>query len=126
MAALVGSVGERCDIPIRAGNTLGPYEVQETDVDTGDPIDFTGATITGWVKRAGAAGDAIALTIDVTDAAGGKYTISLDMSVTAGLVGGSFFAPRATYGYKVDVTWPDNTKETRLYGQLRVVDALPS
>jgi len=46
----IGSIGERLDIILRQGSTLGPFIVRLTD-SFGAPIDLTGATIQGQVRK---------------------------------------------------------------------------
>lgn len=46
----IGSIGERLDIVLRQGSTLGPFIVTLTNPN-GTPVDLTGATISGQVRK---------------------------------------------------------------------------
>lgn len=92
----IGSIGNRLDLLIRQGGTFGPVTDTLANPD-GSPVDLTGATIRGQIRKQ-PSDTAIVASFDVviTNALGGEYTFGLPASTTAGITAGA------------DVTKPDS------------------
>ena len=89
--AQIGSIGERLDIILRQGSTLGPFIVTLTD-SNGAPIDLTGATIAGQVrKNATDTGNPIA-TFDIVyiNRVAGQFSFGIAKAVTALIPAGEY------------------------------------
>lgn len=52
MPITIQQIGERVDLQVRQGSTLGPIQSQLTDKATSLPIDLTNKTVRGMVRRA--------------------------------------------------------------------------
>lgn len=87
MALEIGVVGEELNLRIRQGATFGPYEFVMQNPDT-TPVDLTGCTIRGQIRRDANSTVALTLTVPITDAANGEYELSLTDEQTAGLRAG--------------------------------------
>lgn len=98
----VDLTGPRWDLPIRRGvSLLFDYVQKYTDSDgvhlAGDPVNLTGCTFAGQIRRTKSSSAIIAsLTFTVTDAAAGEVTVSLDKSLTS-LLTASRYVWDATY-----------------------------
>jgi hypothetical protein len=91
----IGYYGERLDLLIRQGATLGPFEAQmfgpvdennPTHVAQGygDPINLTDCTIRGKIRKTALSATVTAdLVCTITDALLGKYTFGLSATATA-------------------------------------------
>lgn len=104
----IGSIGERLDIILRQGSTLGPFIVRLTD-SLGVPIDLTGATIQGQVrKNALDAGNPVAtFEIVYIDRADGKFSFGIPRSVTIDIPAGEYQKDEASQ-YKWDMELIDS------------------
>lgn len=89
--AQIGSIGERLDIILRQGSTLGPFLVTLTNPN-GTPIDLTGCTIQGQVrKNALDTGNPIAsFDIVYIDRINGKFSFGIARTVTVAIPAGEY------------------------------------
>lgn len=125
MSDKLGTIGTRLDIDIRAGDTLGPYEVEEKD-EAGVPLNLTGCTIAGAVSKRGVADADVPLTIVNINLAIGKYSFELATAQSAALVGNDFFKADSVYAWKLTMTMSTGKTYTRYYGSVNVaLAALP-
>ena len=119
----LGTAGQRIDIDLRVGDTLGPYTISEA-AGTGVaavPINLTGCVITGAISRRGAPDGDTPLTIVNIDLAQGTYSFELTAAQSTMLLATDFFAADAAYAYKLTITYPNGTTYTRLYGLINVM-----
>jgi len=128
MALKLGSIGERIDIDLRAGSTLGPFDVALAD-ETGAAINLTGCTFDGAVSKrdAGATSD-VALTVAIVSAPAGTLRFSLASASTGAFDGASsdFFSARADYAWALFWTDSAGTRQPLFYGAVNVAaEALP-
>ena len=106
--AQIGSIGERLDIILRQGSTLGPFIVTLTNPN-GTPFDLTGATISGQVrKNATDTGNPIA-TFDIVyiNRVAGQFSFGMTKSVTALIPAGEYQKDDASQ-YKWDMELVDS------------------
>ncbi len=84
----IGYIGERLDLLIRQGATLGPFACTLTNPD-GSPVNLAGATIRGQIRKKPADTTVVAsLAVNVLDAVNGLYSFALDAATTATIVAG--------------------------------------
>lgn len=107
--AQIGSIGERLDIILRQGSTLGPFLVTLTD-KLGVPIDLTGATIQGQVrKNALDMGAPVAVfAISYVNRVLGQFTFGIPRSETVNIPAGEYQKDEASQ-YKWDMEFLDST-----------------
>lgn len=80
--ATLGYIGERLDLLVRQGATLGPFDATMQNPD-GSAVNLIGATIRGQVRKK-ALDPTVVTDVDVTitDAALGKYSFGLSVAKT--------------------------------------------
>jgi len=84
----LGYIGEKLNLLIRQGATLGPHVVTARNPDT-TPVNLTGATIRGQIRKTALNPViTIALTVTMTDAVNGVFEFGLTDEQTAALVAG--------------------------------------
>ena len=89
--AQIGFRGERLDLLVRQGATLGPFEVTLTNPND-TPVNLTGCTIRGEVRKNALDGGAPVATFNVVivDAVAGKFSFEIPYAVTATIRAGEF------------------------------------
>lgn len=104
----IGFIGERLDIIVRQGTNLGPYLVTLTDKN-GSPIDLTGCTIQGQVrKNALDQGEPVAeFEVVYTDRTAGQFSFGMGHAITALIPAGEFQKDEASQ-YKWDMELQDS------------------
>ena len=85
-----------------------------------NPVNLNGATITGAIRERPGATLAGTLTCTVTDAAGGKVTITISDELTALIAASSSYAKAKTYYYDVLLERSDGVAYYILYGKMSV------
>ncbi len=110
--AQIGSIGDRLDIVLRQGSTLGPFLVTLTD-KLGVPIDLTGGTIRAQVrKNALDIGSPVAVfTITYVDRVLGKFTFGIPREETVTIPAGEYQKDEASQ-YKWDMEFLDSTNRS--------------
>jgi hypothetical protein len=133
----VGQLGERLDLSIRKGATFGPvrFEMSSPDgtltpvptvppVAEADyvPVNLTGCTIRGQIRRTAAdASPVTSLVVTITDAAAGRYEISLAAATTATLEAGpNGFSAQSLYAWDLELEDAAGRVTPLYYGQARV------
>lgn len=104
----IGSIGERLDIVLRQGSTLGPFIVTLTNPN-GTPVDLTGATIEGQVrKNATDAGTPVA-TFDIVyiNRLAGQFSFGMSKATTVSIPAGEYQQDEASQ-YKWDMELTDS------------------
>lgn len=87
--AQIGFKGEKLDLLIRQGATFGPFVVTTLNPDGITPVNLTGCTMRGQIRKlAKSAVAAATLNCVITDAPGGVYQFELSDAVTASLKAG--------------------------------------
>lgn len=116
----IGNIGERLDLLIRQGATFGPFTATMENPD-GSPVDLTGATIRGQIRKK--PGDtAVAAQIEVVSDydATGVYSFGLAETVTRAITcGASIDLPASLYVWDLELV--QGAQVTPLYwGEVRV------
>lgn len=119
----IGSIGERVDIDLRAGDTLGPFSLTFTD-EAGTAIDLTGSTLTASMSKQDDTGADIVMTATVTNAALGQATLTLAYADTSALASNDFFNKAASYAWRLVLTDSQGTKWTLMYGTVNVASGM--
>lgn len=113
----IEQVGERLDLTVRQGSTLGPIRHQLAD-QADNPIDLTGCIVRGQVRKTALATEVTANLVityapDRTD---GWYTFGLPASVTENIIAGaSANAPESTYVWDSELVLADGVTVIPLY-----------
>ncbi len=117
----ISIVGERLDLEVRQGSTLGPIRHQLSMPDD-TPFDLTGYTFRAAVRRS-AANTKIVATFDITmpSPEEGWYEMKLTDEVTAAFeVGISSTAVESRYAWDSEMETPDGDVTPLFFGELRV------
>ena len=106
--AQIGSIGERLDIILRQGSTLGPFIVTLTD-SNGTPIDLTGATITGQVRKNALDTGSPVATFDIVyiNRVAGQFSFGMAKATTVAIPAGEYQQDEASQ-YKWDMELTDS------------------
>lgn len=123
--AEAGSIGARLDLYLRAGDTLGPYTATLKN-NAGVAVNLTGYTFTGAVSKLNDADGDVALTCTITDAVNGKVQFKLASTTSMGTSTSNFFVASATYSWYLKGTDSVGSKQTYLYGYVKVARELPT
>lgn len=113
----IEQVGERLDLTIRQGSTLGPIRHALADQDDA-PIDLTGCIVRGQVRKTALATEVIAdfVVAMAPDPTEGWYMFGLPADVTEGIVAGlSANAPESTYAWDSELVLADGVTVIPLY-----------
>jgi hypothetical protein len=87
--ATLGTFGEKYDLCIRQGATFGPIRAQMFNPDNVTPVNLTGATVRGQIRKKALDAAVVAtLACVITDPLLGKYEFGLDVFVTTVLIAG--------------------------------------
>lgn len=84
----LGDIGEKIDLKIRQGADFGP--ITETLVNPdGTPVDLTGCTLRGQIRRAGLSAEVVAeITFEISLATDGLIRWGMTNAVTGGIPAG--------------------------------------
>lgn len=106
--AQVGFLGERLDLLVRQGATLGPFVVELSNPDL-SPVNLTGCTIRGQVrKNATDIGTPVAqFNVVMVDVLNGKFSFEIPNTVTETIPAGEFQKDAASQ-YKWDMELEDS------------------
>lgn len=122
------NIGERLDLEVRQGSTLGPYRNQlyhkrEQPSDPLEPLDLTDAIIRGQVRKT-ATDDAVVAEFQITIAADptqGYYDFGISAAVTAAIPAGvSMAAKDSVYYWDTECELPSGRVLPLHYGALRI------
>ncbi|MFM2053614.1 MAG: hypothetical protein RL456_1651 [Pseudomonadota bacterium] len=117
----IGSIGQRLDLLIRQGATLGPFPCTMTNPDA-TPVNLTGATIRGQIRKKPADAAVIAsFDVTVTDATAGKYTFGLTATATAAITAGADVTkPESLYVWDMELEDAAGRVTPLFWGDARV------
>lgn len=120
--AKVGYIGEKLDLVIKQGSTLGPFTATMTYADGVTPFDLTGCTIRGQIrKRALDATVVEDLQVTITDAPAGQYEFGLDVAATTAMVAGENMTdPASKYVWDMELVRADASILPLYYGGVSV------
>jgi hypothetical protein len=85
---VLGYIGEKLDLLVKQGSTLGPFRVTLLNVDQ-TPVNLTDCTVRGHVRKKALSADITALfAVSITEAATGKFEFGLPDEITAAIPAG--------------------------------------
>lgn len=85
---VLGYIGEKLDLLVKQGSTLGPFRVTLRNID-GTAVNLVGCTVRGHVRKKALDIALVAtLTINVTEPANGKFDFGLPDEITATIPAG--------------------------------------
>lgn len=122
------AVGERLDLEVRRGMTLGPIPHSIVLDDGNDtPFDLTGYAFQSFIRPYQGTDDGVVMSFDTSRLVDGIYTFGLSDETTLLLrAGKSLFSPTSRYFWQTSMTDPDGRVIPLYYGELRVApDAAP-
>lgn len=122
----VGTIGERLDLVVRAGDTLGPFTVQITDGVTGDPVNLTGTTFEAAVSELDTEDGLLPITVTVTDAVNGWISLKQASTDDLETPDSTFFKAASAYSWYLKRTDSAGNKLTLLYGYVKVAAKEPT
>lgn len=115
------NIGERLDLRIRQGATFGPFRVEMKNPDN-SPVDLTGKTIRGQIRRSGLSGVLIvAFTVTMLNAVGGIFEFGLTDEQTATLFqpGENFLDSDSAYTWDMEIESANGQVTALYYGTVR-------
>lgn len=119
--ARIGTIGERLDLLIRQGATLGPFVCSMSNPD-GTPVDLTGVLITGQIRKTPASPQVAAqLEVRVTNPVAGQYEFGLSAITSAALTAGADISrPESAYVWDLELHDTLGRVIPLYYGEARV------
>lgn len=117
----IGTKGANLDLLIRQGATFGPNTVTLKN-SQGMPINITGATIRGQIRKTATAGVSATVTAALTNASGGQFVWSISAAQTAALMAdsNSETASASLYVWDMEIQYADGTIYPLVYGDVQV------
>ena len=114
----LSNVGQRQDFDIRVGASFGPFALTFLNPD-GTPLDLTGGTLAGHVRKTPGGAKVADISFSVVDAALGKATMDFTSVASVLTAGASLEDAAGRYVY--DVEFADSLGRTHevLWGQIR-------
>lgn len=115
-------LGDRKDFDIRRGTTFGPFQNQLVVAGSDQPLDLTGYTFRGQIRRNERAQSVIdEFDFDCPSPKEGWYEFSLSPEQTSALgAGPSLSSPQSIYAYDIEMESPEGDVSALLYGTIRV------
>ncbi|CAN5858655.1 hypothetical protein BH11PSE13_BH11PSE13_12290 [soil metagenome] len=116
----IKQLGERVDLQIRQGSTLGPVQCRLSDAATTLPIDLTGCTIRGSVRKTLSSGEVAAqMVVGMASPETGAFSFHIPANVTAGLpVGPAITDPASAYVWDMEMEDGDGVVTPLYYGTI--------
>lgn len=120
--AKVGYIGEKLDLVIRQGATLGPFPATMTYADGVTPYDLTGATIRGQIRKRALDTEVVEnIQVDINAPSEGQYKFGLDAATTGGMTAGESMGDAASkYVWDLELELADGTIIPLYYGNVAV------
>jgi hypothetical protein len=120
MTDVIGSIGTRLDIQVRAGDSLGPITFTLKD-GAGAALDLTGSTFSAALSKLDSADGEIAMTAAVSgDPTLGVVQVHYAAVSTVGLTGSDFFSADAQYAWKLRMIDSVGDERTLVFGYVKV------
>lgn len=118
--ATIGSRGDKLDLLVRQGATLGPMSVTMR-APSDAPIDLTGCQIRAKIRKSYATAQAIDLHTLITDPAAGAFQFWLTDDQTAAMTCGATPSdPASLYVWDLEIEYGDGTVRPVFYGAVKV------
>jgi hypothetical protein len=122
-AEVLEVIGERLDLVIRRGVTLGPIpHVIVLDDEDETPFDLTGYVFRGYIRRTKKSVGAFTdFEFDTSRLSEGIYTFGIHADDTAGFLAGSTVSDvRSKYFWDTEMESPDGRVIPLFYGEIKV------
>ena len=117
----LGYIGEKLDLLVKQGSTLGPFKVSLINPDQ-TAVDLTGATLRGHIRKKALSTVLVAtLVVTVTEAANGKFEFGLPDEITAGIQAGETIKdPASLYVWDMELEDASGRVVPLYYGDCKV------
>jgi hypothetical protein len=128
----IDNLGEEMDIDLAQGASFGlafqmrnapdPDDEAQVALGYGDPVDLTGSTIRGQIRKTFLSEDVIvAFTCNITDYPDGEYSVTLTDEQTAAIVAGLKITSRdSKYVYDIELEDSAGNVFKLYYGKVRL------
>lgn len=115
----LGVRGERLDLLLKQGSTLGPFPVE---MKTGEnPVVLSGCTVRASIRKDFSSVTSYAITCTLTDAANGKFSFTMTDEQTAVVPYlGDMRSPENQYVWDLEIEMVDGTVLPVFYGKVKV------
>ena len=121
--AQIDLTGQRLDLRIVAGASLGPMELSFVGADD-QPVDLTGVVPRARFSALRGGDPKAAFVFDLTQAGAGVISMTLPAAQTGHLPRGSALV-KAVLSWELALTFPDGTVQQALFGEVRVEGKAP-
>jgi hypothetical protein len=119
--ATLGNIGEKLDLLVKQGSTLGPFNATMKNPD-GSPVNMTGMELRAQIRRTGLS-PAIVATIPatITNPVLGQYTFGLSDEATAAIPAGETLKdPASKYVWDMELEDAAGNVMPLYYGDCKV------
>lgn len=119
--ATLGSIGEKLDLLVKQGSTLGPFNASMKNPD-GSPVNMTGMTLRAQIRRTGLSTTVVAsIPVTVTNPTLGQYTFGLSDEATAAIPAGETLKdPASKYVWDMELEDAAGNVMPLYYGDCKV------
>lgn len=119
--ATLGSIGEKLDLLVKQGSTLGPFNASMKNPD-GSPVNMTGMTLRAQIRRTGLSATVVAnIPVTVTNPTLGQYTFGLSDEATAAIPAGETLKdPASKYVWDMELEDAAGNVMPLYYGDCKV------
>ena len=119
--ATLGYIGEKLDLLIRQGATLGPFQGAMTNPD-GTPVDLSGCVLRAQIRKKALDPAVVTpVTVTITDPLSGQYVFGLSAELTAAIVAGeSIKDPTSKYVWDMEMVDASGQVLPLYYGDVSV------
>ena len=119
--ATLGYIGEKLDLLIRQGATLGPFQGAMTNPD-GTPVDLSGCVLRAQIRKKALDPAVVTpVTVTITDPLSGQYVFGLNAELTAAIVAGeSIKDPTSKYVWDMEMVDASGQVLPLYYGDVSV------
>lgn len=116
----VGSRGEKLDLLVRQGTTLGPIRCQMKS-PSGVPVDLSGCVIRASMKKAYGATNKFDFGVEIPSPQEGRFSFGMTPGVSSTIPCGASPSDQASqYVWDMEVEYPDGTTKPIFYGSVKV------
>lgn len=119
--ATLGTIGERLDLLVKQGSTLGPFNASMKNPD-GSPVNMTGMTLRAQIRRTGLSASVVAsIPATITNPALGQYTFGLSDEATSAIPAGETLKdPASKYVWDMELEDAAGNVMPLYYGDCKV------
>lgn len=119
--ATLGNIGEKLDLLVKQGSTLGPFNATMKNPD-GSPVNMTGMELRAQIRRTGLSPTIVAtIPATITNPALGQYTFGLSDEATAAIPAGETLKdPASKYVWDMELEDAAGNVMPLYYGDCKV------